>query len=209
LLRAALSAAVLACAMPGAAPAQDMLRFLDLKSDDFAKAEITRAEIEAALAATPPTTPLDLSGRRLNGLDLSGLDLRRARFQASRLNRINLAGANLDGVTLDQAWALDADLTGASLRNASLFATQLIGAKLDRADLSGARITGDLSKASVKQARFDRADLSADMRNQSMGLMRGVLRRPIWMAQASRTPICRAPSWNLPRCATRASGAQS
>ena len=67
-------------------------------------------------------------------------------------------------------------ISGASLRGASLFATQLIGAKLDGADLSGARIAGDLSRASLRQARLDRADLSADMRNQSMGLMRGVLR---------------------------------
>jgi uncharacterized protein YjbI with pentapeptide repeats len=51
-----------------------------------------------------------------------------------------------------------------------------MGAKLDGADLSDARITGDLSRASMRRARLDRADLSADMRNQSMGLMRGVLR---------------------------------
>ena len=99
-----------------------------------------------------------------------------ANLQATRLNRANLAGANLGGVTLDQAWALDADLTGASLRGTSLFATQLMGAKLDGADLSDARITGDLSRASMRRARLDRADLSADMRNQSMGLIRGVLR---------------------------------
>ena len=39
-----------------------------------------------------------------------------------------------------------------------------------------ARVAGDLSRASLKGARFDGADLSADMKNQSMGLMRGVLR---------------------------------
>ncbi|MGB8638137.1 MAG: pentapeptide repeat-containing protein, partial [Pseudolabrys sp.] len=175
-LKAALSAAMFVCVMLGAATAQDMLRFLDLKSDDFTKAEMTRTEIEAALVAADPATLLDLSGRRLNGLDLSGMDLRRTNLRATRLNRANLAGANLGGVTLDQAWALDADLTGASLRGASLFATQLMGAKLDGADLSDARVTGDLSRASMRQARLDRADLSADMRNQSMGLMRGILR---------------------------------
>ena len=90
-LKAVLSAAMFACAMPGAATAQDMLRFLDLKSDDFTKAEMTRTEIEAALAAAGPATLLDLSGRRLNGLDLSGMDLRRTNLQAARLNRANLA----------------------------------------------------------------------------------------------------------------------
>ena len=139
-----IATAMLAWAMPHVAPAQDMLRYLDLKSDDFTKAEMTRAEIEAALASDPDKL-VDLSGKRLNGIDLSGLDLRRVKFQSARLNRANLAGANLDGVMLDQAWALGADLTGVSLRGASLFATQLIGAKLYGADLSDARITGDLS----------------------------------------------------------------
>ena len=37
-LKATLSAAMFVCAMPGSATAQDMLRFLDLKSDDFTKA---------------------------------------------------------------------------------------------------------------------------------------------------------------------------
>src|SRR5688572_18693622 len=101
------------------ASAQDMLRYLDLKSDDFTKADMTRSEIEAALAAADSTKPADFSARRLNGLDLSGLNFKGAKLQATRLNRANLAGANLDGATLDQAFALDADLTGASLRGAS------------------------------------------------------------------------------------------
>ena len=58
-LKATLSAAMFVCAMPGAAAAQDMLRFLDLKSDDFTKAEMTRTEIEAALAAAGPATRVD------------------------------------------------------------------------------------------------------------------------------------------------------
>ena len=148
--KAMLPAIILACAIVHAVGAQDLLRFLDLNSDDFTKADMTRGEIAAALADAGPTGLLDLSGKRLNGLDLSGLDLRRAKLQAARLNRANLAGANLDGVTLDQSWALDADLTGASLRGASLFATQLIGAKLDRADLTAARIAGDLSRTSLR-----------------------------------------------------------
>ena len=156
-------ATLLAATVPPLAAAQEMLRYFDLKSDEFTKADMTRIEVEAVLAAANPARPADLSARRLNGLDLSGLDFRRAKLQATRLNGANLAGANLDGTTLDQAWALDADLTGATLRGASLFATQLIGAKLDGADLSDARITGDLTRASMTRARLDRADLSADM----------------------------------------------
>src|SRR5262245_6921804 len=80
-------ALLFAGAISRSSPAQDMLRFLDLKSDDFTKAEMTRTEIEAALAAADATKPLDLSAKRLNGLDLSGLDLRHTKLQAARLNR--------------------------------------------------------------------------------------------------------------------------
>src|SRR5262245_62009859 len=116
--------ALLVAATLPAAP-QDMLRFLDLRSEEFTKADMTRAEIEAALAAKGANGTVDLSAKRLNGLDLSGLDLRRVRLQSARLMRANLAGANLDGVNLDQVWAFDTDLSGASLRGASLFAAQL------------------------------------------------------------------------------------
>ena len=44
------------------------------------------------------------------------------------------------------------------------------------ADLTRARIVADLTDADASGARFDGADLAADMRNQSMGLMRTVLR---------------------------------
>src|SRR5262245_22136552 len=99
-IESTLAALALALAAPLAAvlPAlpQDMLRYLDLNSEAFTRADMTRTEIEAALAV--PAGTVDLSGKRLNGLDLSGLDLRRATLQSARLNRTRLAGANLDGV---------------------------------------------------------------------------------------------------------------
>ena len=208
-LKATLSAGLFVCAMPGAATAQGVLRFLDLQSGRF----FTKAEIDASR---------DRSGACFCRSGDAGLTSRAGASMASTCRgwifgvptsrrrasiRANLAGANLGGVTLDQAWALDADLTGASLRGASLFATQLMGAKLDGADLSDARITGDLSRASMRQARLDRADLSADMRNQSMGLLRASCDQPSWMARASRMQIYRAPFSNLPRCAMRSSRA--
>ena len=138
-----LCATMLAGAMTDNAVPQDMIRFLDLSSDEFTKADMTRAEIEAALAEAGASGRVDLSARRLNGLDLSALDFGAPGSRRRVLIVLKLTGANLDGVTLDQAWALDADLTGASLRGASLFATQLMGARLDSADLSGARIAAD------------------------------------------------------------------
>lgn len=156
--------------------AQDMTRYLDLSSDEFTKADMTRADIEQALAALPSGKTLDLSGKRLNTLDLSGMDLTRTKLQSTRLNGAKLSGAKLDGVVLDQAWALKADFTGASFVGASLFQTQLMDAKLDAADFSGAMVSADMSRASAEKARFDAAMLAPDLTNQSMGLMRGVFK---------------------------------
>ena len=49
-MRAFLAASALALAGAPAAAPQDMLRFLDLASEEFTKADMTRAEVEAALA---------------------------------------------------------------------------------------------------------------------------------------------------------------
>ncbi len=163
-------------AAPNPAHAQDMLQYLDLESTEFTTAETTREAIAALIAGRKPGTTIDLSAKRLNKLDLSSLDLSGFNLQSARINGTSFKGANLDKAVLDQAWALDADFTGASLKGASLFSTQFMGATMDSADFTGARVAGDFSRASLKGARFDRADLSADMRNQSMGLMRGVFR---------------------------------
>ena len=60
-----------AAAWPVVARAQDMMRYLDLTSPDMVSAEMTRADVEAALASHQT----DFTGKRLSGLDLSGLDL--------------------------------------------------------------------------------------------------------------------------------------
>src|SRR5579875_2249426 len=111
-----LTLALVGLAFPQArlARAQDAMRGLDMASPDMTAAEMTRGELEAALASAHGQ-PLDLTGKRLSELDLSGLDLSRAILRAARLNHANLAGARLDGAILDQAWALGADFSGASL----------------------------------------------------------------------------------------------
>src|ERR1700704_4452868 len=168
---AALSLGLLAVAM-----AQDMMRGVDLSSADMVSAEMTRGQVEGALAITTANAPADFSGKRLSSLDLSGLDLSGAFFRGARLKKTKLAGAKLDRAILDQAWLLQADLTGASLKGASLFASQMLRARLDGADLSKARVAADLTGASLVGASIADAHLGADMRNQSMGLMRTVLK---------------------------------
>ncbi len=176
LLLAAIPTSLIATVPPGVVHAQDMTQYLDLGSDEFTKAELSRADIAAMIATRKPGERIDLSAKRLNRLDLSGLDLTGANLQSARLNGTDLHKAKLDGAILDQAWGLHANLTGASLKGASLFSTQLMGAKLDDADFTKARVAADFSRASLKGATFDHADLSADMKNQSMGLMRGVFK---------------------------------
>jgi len=198
-IKIALLAGLIAVAPFAGASAQSMIDMVDLKSDAFTMAEMSRADIEAAIAKLGPGEVLDLRAKALNGLDLSNMDLRRTNLQTARLMGTNLAGANLDGVVLDQAWALNADLTGASLKGASLFGTQLVGAKLDNADLSNARVAGNFSKASLVNARFDGADLSPDETNQSMGLMRG---------EFSSAKLDGASFWSMRLCGTPFSLAQ-
>ncbi len=171
LLRLAFFTPALACAWPAAA--QDMTHNVDLSSPLYSTAEITRGEIEKALASG---AQLDLSMKSLNGLDLSGLDLSGVNFRAARLNKTKLTGAKLRGATFDQAWAMAADFSGADLSEASLFASQMQDANFDGANLSFARIAGDFSRAHMRKTKFMKANLSADMKNQSMGLMRGVFR---------------------------------
>ena len=174
LARLAAAFAILCGALSPAA-AQDMLRHLDMQSPAMTQAEMTRAEIESLLKSQAGR-PLDLSSKALNGLDLSGLDLSHAILRNARLNKASLKGAKLEGAVLDQAWGIGANFSGANLKGASLFASQFQGANFDGADLSGARITADLSRASLKGANLAGANGSADLKNQSMGLMTGVFK---------------------------------
>jgi uncharacterized protein YjbI with pentapeptide repeats len=149
---------------------------VDLGSPEMTEATMTRADVEAALAAATPQAPPNFERARLNGLDLGFLDFSGANLRAARMNGTRLAGVRLDGADLSQAWMLGANLEAASLKGATLFQTQLGRANLRSANLSGARAAADFTGADLSAASLRGADLSADMRNQSMGLMRGVLR---------------------------------
>ena len=86
------------------AAALDMMDQVDLSSPMFTTADMTRADIEAALKAAG-TRPADFSDKSLNGLDLSNLDLAGANFRAARMNKTNFANSNLSGAVLDQIFA--------------------------------------------------------------------------------------------------------
>jgi BTB/POZ domain-containing protein KCTD9 len=57
--------------------AQSMTDQVDFSTDAYTKAEMSRADIAAALTKLKPGEKLDLTGKALNGLDLSNMDLRR------------------------------------------------------------------------------------------------------------------------------------
>lgn len=186
---AASCAAILTIAsVPPGVVAQDMTG-LDTTSPAFTKSEMTRADIESGLTKLSGSEVLDLSGKSLNGLDLSGMDLRRTKLQSARINNVNFKGANLEGVVLDQAWALKSNLTGAKLKGSSLFATQFGGSKLDGADFTNAHVAADFSNASVTDAKFDGADLSADEKTNRWDLCGVPSRAPILMDHRSKAPI--------------------
>ena len=78
-----LLALAIAAALVLPAQAQDPMRGLDLTSPDMTTAEMTRAQVEAALKGAPGGHGADLTGKRLSGLDLS--EVGRAVFSRRRI----------------------------------------------------------------------------------------------------------------------------
>lgn len=146
--------------------AQDPYQGLDMNSDAFTKAEMSRADIETLVVSKKGTDPVDLSGKSLNGLDLSGLDLRGVLLRAARLNKTKLRGAQLQGAALDAVWGLEADFSQANLQGASLIGGQFVKAIFNDANFSKAKVKSNFARASLVNARFDGADLSPGHKNQ-------------------------------------------
>jgi len=146
--------------------------------------DLTRADVKAAIRAAGPGHPVNFSGRSLAGLDLSGLDLAGADLAHAdlynvKLNDTNLTGADLSGDRLDLAWIMRTNFTRANLSGVLLHgpivapgmedipkdAPILVGANLSGAQII-ARLNGD-----AEGANFAQANLGADIRNQSMGIL--------------------------------------
>ncbi|GJD37323.1 pentapeptide repeat-containing protein [Methylobacterium aerolatum] len=171
--RLALSVLLAAILVGPAAAEQDLLLGADMTSPAMTQAEMSRADIEAMIAAAHGK-PIDLHDKSLSGLDLSGLDLRGANLRTARLNTANLRGADLTGANLQQAWFLKADLSGAKLADAAMFGITARDANFSGADLSRSMPIGDFKGANMRGATLVDLRGGADIRNQSMGLMRAV-----------------------------------
>jgi hypothetical protein len=77
---AAMSAllAAVVCLAPLSFARADMVDHLDLKSDEFTKADVTRDDVVAAIAKAGTDGTADFSGRRLNGPSTSPAPTSRA-----------------------------------------------------------------------------------------------------------------------------------
>jgi uncharacterized protein YjbI with pentapeptide repeats len=149
-------------------------------------ADLSAEQIRAILATAALDKPADLSRKSLENLNLSDLDFKRANLSGAnlfgaKLVGADLSGANLSGAKLDLAWIMRANFTNADLSNASLLGL-VVSSGLDislaeapvfrGANFSGARIIARLSRFDLSGANFANAKMGADMKNQSMGLMR-------------------------------------
>src|ERR1700674_1298272 len=101
---------VLAFGSAGLSQAEDLFQYLDFKSDQFTKSDMTREDVTAAIASAGGGV-IDLSGKRLNNLDLSGLDLSKTKLEGAYINGTNFTGSNLNGVKLNKAWALKSNFS--------------------------------------------------------------------------------------------------
>ncbi|MCJ2087733.1 pentapeptide repeat-containing protein [Methylobacterium sp. E-005] len=171
--RLALSFLLAALAAGPAAAEQDLLLGADMASPAMTKAEMSRADVEAMIKAADGK-PIDLHDKALSGLDLSGLNLRGVNLRTARLNKANLRGADLSGANLEQAWFIKADLSGAKLADAKMFGITARDADFGGADLSRSMPIGDFKGANMGGATLVDLKGGADIRNQSMGLMRAV-----------------------------------
>jgi PQQ-dependent catabolism-associated CXXCW motif protein len=148
--------------------------------------DLDATQIREILAAASPEKPADFAGRSLENLDLSNVDFKRANLSkanlfGAKLEGADLSGADLSGAKLDLAWIMRANFTDADLSNASLFGP-VVSSGLEtseaeapifkRTNFSGARIIARLSRFDLRGAIFVGARMGADMKNQSMGLMR-------------------------------------
>jgi uncharacterized protein YjbI with pentapeptide repeats len=161
-----------------------------MMSDAFA-ADLTRIEVQSMLRAAPAGQGASLAGHTLAGLDLhdldftgadlSGVDLADADLRGAKLVGTKLVGAKLQRARLNLAWIMRADFSHADLSGAAL-ETLIVSAGMETlpeeatkfvgANLSGAKVTARFSLDDMRGADLSHLRASADMHNQSMGLIR-------------------------------------
>jgi uncharacterized protein YjbI with pentapeptide repeats len=153
--------------------------------------DLTRFEVQSALTGAPAGQKANFAGLSLAGLDLhdldftgadlSGADLSDADLRGAKLVAAKFVGAKLPRARLNLAWIMGADFSHADLSGAVL-ETLIVSAGLETlpqeaasfvgANLAGAKVTARFSLDDMRGADLSHLRASADMRNQSMGLIR-------------------------------------
>jgi uncharacterized protein YjbI with pentapeptide repeats len=148
-------------------------------------ADITVDQVKSALTAAKPDHPANFAGRSLRNLDLSTLDftganLKGANLYGAKLADANMTRADLTGANLNLSWLIHANFTNANLTDASLVApvvAQGLSATAGEipifkgANMTGARVQARFTGGDLRGAKFVGGDISAHLKNQSMGLM--------------------------------------
>lgn len=148
-------------------------------------ANVSVDQVKAALAAAKPGHPADFAGKSLKNLDLSdmdfsGADLKGANLFGAKLAHAKFEHADLTAANLNLSWLIGANFTDANLTDASVVAPVVAqGLTADKgeipvfkgANFTRARVQARFTGGELGGAKFDGADISAHLNNQSMGLM--------------------------------------
>ena len=135
-------------------------------------AELHREDIIRLLATATAGQVADLHELSARGADLSNIDFQGADLRGIDLKGANLSSAKLAKANLDLSILSNANLAMADLSDASIYGAVWLEAGLENADLSRALLVGNLSGARLNHARLLQARAGANMKNQSMGLIR-------------------------------------
>ncbi|MDE2881409.1 MAG: pentapeptide repeat-containing protein [Acidobacteriota bacterium] len=137
---------------------------------DFARFNLTKADLRRIRAWEASFEDAVLPGANLAGAQLSG-----ANFRNADMRRVNLTAARLHGADLRKANVGLVDLVGQNLWRGARFPSQLAGAELTGADLREANLSNAvMCWASLPAAKLDDADLGgtklgrADLRGARM-----------------------------------------
>jgi uncharacterized protein YjbI with pentapeptide repeats len=128
---------------------------------NFAKAELTGANVANSTFNGTNLERANLSLAILSDADLTGTNLSNANLQKSAFYGAKFVNTNLTGANLSNAKLLYAKLKGVSLQNANLTNSDLKFTELQYVNLSNADLTGaDLSNADLSFSNLRNAKLT-------------------------------------------------
>ncbi|MGD2132962.1 MAG: pentapeptide repeat-containing protein [Maricaulaceae bacterium] len=153
---------------------------------DFARADLTGAEVTSANLANADFSGAKLDEAQIVGTNFFSVDLTGATLRGASLSSTNLVDAQLlgakfnnavfDGLTAARAEFTRADLTGARFLSANLARAEFVDAVMIGADLTGANAQGaDFAGADLTDAKLSEVDFSGAKLADAIGLTSAML----------------------------------